>query len=268
MLIQIMEVYPYQKINLIQSKTKIMKNLLIKQSLIFTLTILFVFSSYAQKDESIKGNGKVSKITINTGEYDGVKCAGSMDYVLVTGTEGTITVEGEENLLKYITAEVKDNVLKVKVKKGFYLKSSKNKTLKITIPFKDISSVSLAGSGDLWNEDKIAANELKVALAGSGDLILDVETTTVEGKIAGSGDLTLKGKTNNLVAKVAGSGDFHGFDLESNHTDVAVAGSGDAEVVSKESIKARVAGSGDIAYKGTPDKEDTKVSGSGNINKG
>ncbi|MDU8887259.1 head GIN domain-containing protein [Yeosuana sp. MJ-SS3] len=244
-----------------------MKKLIKIQHAIFTLILLFTLSVSAQSNKTIKGNGKISSKTIKTGDYDGIACAGSMDYILVNGTEGNITVEGEENLLDYIVAEVKDNTLKVKVKKNFNLKPSKNKTIKITIPFKDISSVALAGSGDLWNEDNISTNHLEVALAGSGDLTLDIETSEVEGKIAGSGDLTLKGSTNNLIAKVAGSGDFHGFHLQANNTDVAVAGSGDAEVVSNQSIKARVAGSGDIAYKGNPEKEDNKVSGSGDISK-
>ncbi|MGA1227538.1 MAG: GIN domain-containing protein [Tamlana sp.] len=60
------------------------------------------------------------------------------------------------------------------------------------------------------------------------------------------------------------SGDFHGFNLQANNTDVSVAGSGDAEVVSKETLKARVSGSGNIVYKGDP-KMDTKVAGSGRI---
>jgi len=244
-----------------------MKTLIKNQHVIFTLILLFTLSLSAQSSKTIKGNGNISTKTIKTGDYDGIKCAGSMDYILVNGAEGNITVEGEENLLDYIVAEVKDNTLKVKVKKNFNLKSSKNKTIKVTIPFKDISSVALAGSGDLWNEDKISTNQLEVALAGSGDLTLDIETSEVEGKIAGSGDLTLKGSTNNLIAKVAGSGDFHGFDLQTNNTDVAVAGSGDAEVVSNQSIKARVAGSGDIVYKGNPEKEDNKVAGSGDISK-
>lgn len=244
-----------------------MKKVFKKQHFILTAAFLFAIATYAQSSKTIKGNGKVATKTLTTGDYDAIKCAGSMDYILVSGTEGTITVEGDENLLDYIKAEVKDNILKVKVKKGFYLKSSKNKSLKITIPFKDINTVALAGSGDLWNDDKISSSDLKVALAGSGDIILDIETSSVEGKIAGSGDLTLKGSTNSLVAKVAGSGDFHGFDLDSNNTDVAVAGSGNAKVISNKSIKARVAGSGDIAYKGNPETEDTKVSGSGSIDK-
>lgn len=203
--------------------------------------------------------------TRSTSDYDGIACAGQFDYILVAGTEGQITIEGEENLIDYVITEVKDNRLVIKTKKNINLKPSNNKTIKITIPFKDISSVSLSGSGDLWNEDVITANNLEVALAGSGDIVLKIEASSTEGKVAGSGDLTLKGNTNKLEAKVAGSGDFHGFELQANHTDVAVAGSGDAEVVCNESLKARVAGSGDIEYRGNPKTEDTKVAGSGSI---
>lgn len=240
-----------------------MKTLIKKETVLFFTCLLFVSTTYGQW-KSIKGNGKMTTIKRTTDSYDAIKCAGSMDFILVSGNEGNITIEGEKNLLEYIITEVKDNVLKVKVKKGKNLKPSKNKTIKITIPFEDISKISLAGSGDLWNKDVIHADNLDVALAGSGDLTLNVESTSVEGA-AGSGDLTLKGSTNNLKAKVAGSGDFHGFDLQANNTEVSVAGSGDAKVVSNKSIKARVAGSGDIVYKGDPGKKDTKVTGAGSI---
>jgi len=238
-----------------------------KKSIVLLVALMITSLTQAQwwGNDKIKGNGNMTTETRSTGDYNGIKCAGSMDYILVAGTEGNIKIEGEENLLKHIITEVKDGNLIVKVEKGKNLKPSLNKTIKVTIPFKDINKVSLAGSGDLWNTDKISANNLDVSLAGSGDIVLDIETTSVEGSIAGSGDLTLKGNTNDLTAKVAGSGDFHGFDLQANNTTVSVAGSGDAEVVSNQSIKARVAGSGDIEYKGNPDKEDTKVSGSGTI---
>ncbi|WP_040254656.1 head GIN domain-containing protein [Psychroserpens mesophilus] len=235
-----------------------------KTSILLTTLLFCITFSYAG-DKNIRGNGNMTTITRSTSNYDGIACAGQFDYVLVAGTEGTITIEGEENLLDYIITEVKDNRLVIKTQNHINLKPSNNKTIKIRIPFKEISSVSLSGSGDLWNEDIIAANNLKVALAGSGDIVLHIQATTTEGKVAGSGDLTLKGSTNKLEAKVAGSGDFHGFDLQSNHTDVAVAGSGDAEVVCNESLRARVAGSGDIEYRGNPKTEDTKVAGSGSI---
>lgn len=233
------------------------------KKLILLIAILTISTIQAQK--KIKGNGNITTVTRTTSDYEGIKCAGSFDYVLVAGEEGKITLEGESNLLDYIITEVKDGNLIVKTENHINLSPSWNKTVKITIPFKDINQVSLAGSGDLWNEDKITSNNLKVALAGSGDVVLNIEASTVESSLAGSGDLTLKGKTNSLEARVAGSGDFHGFDLQSNNTDVSVAGSGDAQVVCNGSLKARVAGSGDIKYTGNPKTEDTKVAGSGSI---
>jgi len=239
-----------------------------KTTILTFATLLFINISHAQwwgNGEKIKGNGKVTTITRTTTDYDGISCAGSFDYILVSGTEGKITIEGEENLLQYVITEVKDNKLIVKTEKNINLSPSSNKTIKITIPFKDIDNVSLAGSGDLTNTDTIKATDLKVSLAGSGDVVLTVETNNVKGSLAGSGDLTLKGNTNNLEANIAGSGDFHGFNLQSNITEVSIAGSGDARVVSNESLKARVSGSGDIEYKGNPKTEDSKVAGSGSI---
>ncbi|MBR9847306.1 MAG: DUF2807 domain-containing protein [Algicola sp.] len=235
-----------------------------KSSILLTALLFCMTFSFAG-NKNIRGNGNMTTTTRSTSDYDGIACAGSFDYILVAGTEGKIILEGESNLLDYIITEVKDNRLVIKTQNNINLKPSNNKTIKITIPFKDISRVSLAGSGDLWNEDVITATNLEVALAGSGDVVLNIQASNTEGKIAGSGDLTLKGNTNKLVAKVAGSGDFHGFDLQSNHTDVAVAGSGDAEVVCNESLKARVSGSGDIEYRGHPKTEDSKVAGSGSI---
>jgi hypothetical protein len=239
-----------------------------KTTILTFVTLLFINISHAQwwgNGEKIKGNGKVTTITRTTSDYDGISCAGSFDYILVSGTEGKITIEGEENLLQYVVTEVKDNKLVIKTEKNINLKPSLNKTIKVTIPFKDIDNVSLAGSGDLTNTDTIKATDLKVLLAGSGDIVLNIETNNVKGSLAGSGDLTLKGNTNNLEANVAGSGDFHGFNLQANNTEVSVAGSGDAKVVSNESLKARVSGSGDIEYKGNPKTEDSKVAGSGSI---
>jgi hypothetical protein len=234
------------------------------KKIILITTVLLSTFSYAQK---VKGNGNMTTITRTTDAYDAISCAGSFDYVLVAGTEGKITLEGEENLLQYITTEVKGNKLVIKQKDKTNLNTSLNKSIKVTIPFKDINSVSLAGSGDLWNEDVISSNNFEVSLAGSGDVKLKIESQAVNASLAGSGDLTLIGSTDSLEASVSGSGDFEASKLESNHTDISLAGSGDADVVSNKSLIARVAGSGDIEYRGNPEKEDTKVVGSGSISK-
>ncbi len=240
-----------------------MKTSIKKQSVLIIAMFLIAATSYAQWSKSVKGNGNVTTVNRTTSDYDGIKCAGNMDFKIVSGKEGHITIKAEENLIDYIITEVKDNNLVVKMKKGINIKPRASKIL-ITIPFKDISKVSLAGSGDLWNENVITANNLDISIAGSGDVTLDIEATSTKASLAGSGDLRLKGNTNKLVTKLAGSGDIHGFELQANDTEASVAGSGDIKIVSNKTLKARVAGSGDIVYKGNP-TTDTKVSGSGSI---
>ncbi len=239
---------------------------ILRQSVLLLSALLFVSLAQAQwGGKKVKGNGKVTTITRSTSDYDTIKCAGWMDFILVKGKEGKITLEGESNLLEYIITKVENGALIIKVEKGINLKTSWSKNIVITIPFKDVEKLSLAGSGDLVSKNTINANDLQVKLAGSGDIDLDVDTTSIDVSVSGSGDIELKGKTVNLSAKVTGSGDFHGFNLEASNTEAKVTGSGGAEVVSNESLKARVTGSGDIEYKGNPKKEDTKVTGSGSI---
>lgn len=239
-----------------------------KTTILTFTALLFLSTTHAQwweKGEKIKGNGKVTTVTRTTSDYDGISCAGSFDYVLVAGTEGKITIEGEENLLKYVVTEIKNNKLVVKTEKNINLKASAGKNIKVTIPFTDIHEIALAGAGDLTNADPIRTSDLTISLAGSGDVLLTVETNHVKGNLAGSGDLTLKGNTNNLDANLAGSGNIHAFDLQANNTDISIAGSGDAEVVSTGNLRASIAGSGDITYKGNPKIEKSKVIGSGSI---
>ncbi|QDO94800.1 DUF2807 domain-containing protein [Formosa sediminum] len=241
-----------------------MKSIILKKISLLVVAIISL-TSCVSISKGIQGNGDFITDHRTTSGYDIVSCAGSMNYILVKGTEGKITVEGESNLVPYILTEVQGNTLIVKTEDGVNLNPSNNRDIIITIPFEDLTKVSLTGSGDIINEDVINAENLNVSLTGSGDIILDIETVSVESSVTGSGDLTLKGQTENLNINVTGSGDFHGFGLISKNTDASVTGSGDAEVVSIEVFKGRVSGSGDIEYKGNPKEEDVKVSGSGSI---
>ena len=195
--------------------------------------------------KKMKGNGDITTETRSTGSYDGLKAAGPMDFKLVQGTEGEISIKGDSNLMEYIIIEVKGDKLIVKVKDGYNLKPSQN--IEITVPYKSISSVSLAGSGDIENSGIIKADKFKVALAGSGDIKLNAASQSLESSIAGSGDIKLIGSTKNLTTKIAGSGDFDGSHLKSTN------------------VTAKITGSGDVKYSGKPTNKDTKLTGSGSV---
>ena len=235
---------------------------IIKYTLAIAITLFCFNTSYAQF-KKIKGNGNVTTKTHNTSDYNEIKVVGFMDVKLENGAEGTITVTTDENIQEYIVIESKNGVLTIKVKNNVNIQTKKG--LHITVPFKELGKVSLTGSGDVLTSDVIKSEAFETELTGSGDVILEVDATTIDAKITGSGDLKLSGKTTELEVKVTGSGDFSGKGLTAQNTQVYVSGSGDAIVYASKSLKARVNGSGDINYYGNPASTDTKVMGSGDI---
>ncbi len=229
------------------------------------IALLFAFSTslHAQWYKKVRGNGDMVTKTRSVGEYDKVAVGGSFDVKLYAGNEGSIKVTVDENLLDYLITEVVNGKLKIQWRKGTNV--SHRSKVSVTVPFKDIEGVSLAGSGDVYTTDVIKADNFKTSLAGSGDMKLKVNATNISSSIAGSGDITLSGTSSSIKCSVAGSGDLKAYELQSNDADVRIAGSGVIRISVKDNLTAKVSGSGDVYYKGNPKKQDVKVSGSGNV---
>jgi len=240
-----------------------------KKAITLGLTVLFAASCSAQWGKRIKGNGNFTTIERTVGSYDQVALAGWFDVELVDGKEGDLTLEGESNLLEYILTEVNDGKLKIRVKKGVNLKpSSWDNGIKVIVPIESINALKLAGSGDIVSRTTIKSNNFKTALSGSGDITLAVESNSLDASMSGSGDINLSGSTENFDVSISGSGDIKAYDLDADNVDATVSGSADIKVTANKMIRARVSGSGDISYRGNPEKVDTKSSGSGDISKG
>ncbi|MDE0600063.1 MAG: DUF2807 domain-containing protein [Dokdonia donghaensis] len=238
---------------------------------LITLSLVLLASTQIHAQwwgKSVKGNGELETITRNVGDYDEISVAGFFDVTLVAGNEGELTIEGESNLLEYIETEVNGDKLTIKVKNKQNLKTSWGKDIKIRVPFRDLNQVSLSGSGEIMSTDVIKANNFRVSVSGSGDINLVVEASSTESRVTGSGDLVLRGSTRDHETSVTGSGDLEAGRFKADNVDAKVTGSGDIRVSCEKSIRARITGSGDIEYVGNPTKQDTKVSGSGDISRG
>ncbi len=240
-----------------------MKNLILRSKIILVVSILFITSCTAQNYGRVKGNGNIINKSRNVGSFDNVAVSGSFDVFLEKGKEGQMDIKIEDNLLPYLVTEVNGGKLKIKWKKGTNI--STRKGVVITVQFKDINAVALSGSGDIVGKDKINADHFETSVSGSGDIELDVVSNSLKAAVSGSGDIVLKGSTKSFDGAVAGSGDISAFHLKSDKADVKVSGSGDIELTVQNELKARVAGSGDIDYKGNPKIQDIKVSGSGDV---
>jgi len=240
---------------------------MLKKITFVLLTIIAISPSNAQnwwgKNKTIKGNGNVVTVKRTISNYDGISAGGSFDVILVKGKEGEIEIEGEENIIPYLETEVRGNTLQVKYRKNTSI--STRKKLTVTVAYEDLDMISLGGSGNINGENLIKANDLKVSLGGSGNIALQIDADEIRADIGGSGNIKLTGNSNELTSSIAGSGSIKAYDLETEILNATIAGSGSIKTTVTTEIKAKVAGSGSIYYKGNPKYIDTKSVGSGDV---
>lgn len=217
-----------------------------------------------QDDEIVRGQGSPVVQQRPLGDkIDSILAVVPADITLVPGTQRGIRLEGQENLLPYLTFSESGRKLEIEVKEGYRL--DPDERLKVTITLPALRALALAGSG----RGEIGAfegDELSLSLAGSGGIRANqLAMKRLEGNIAGSGDLELiQGHADSLTFNIAGSGGIEAAELVAREVEINIAGSGDVAVRAAQRLTATIAGSGNIDYWGSPEIE-SEILGSGQL---
>ncbi|NLR90092.1 MULTISPECIES: head GIN domain-containing protein [Flammeovirga] len=190
--------------------------------------------------------------------------SGAIDVVLVAGNKDQADITVYKNTkLEHVITEVSGDRLSIRPKKGV-----RNVNAKVTLTYSSkITKISFSGSSDIEAQNTIKTSNLSLSGSGSGSFKGDVQCSALTSSLSGSGELDLTGKVDEFSISVSGSADIDAKELEAKIVTISVSGSGDVDCFATEEINARVSGSGDIRYKGDPEKTKIKVSGSGDIEK-
>jgi hypothetical protein len=199
--------------------------------------------------------------------FHAVNVAGSFDVLIKQGSTESVVVDAPSDVIGYVTTEVNGGVLKIytKDRKDGWRNLFNNKKVIVYVTIKTVDAISLTGSGDVSFKNGVVANALKLQLTGSGDVSGKVTAKSLETSITGSGDVEVWGRADASRVSITGSGDYSGTDLATINTSASVGGSGDITLNVSGSLEARVSGSGDIHYKGSPKNVSKTKSGSGDI---
>lgn len=241
------------------------KTIDMKKSLLLVVAAGFLFASCGYiGGKRVRGNSNLTTSERSVGDFNGVNTSGSFD-VYVSSGPASVKIEAEENLIPYIETFVEGNVLKIKTKQGFWLKT--NRQVKIFVTAPSFSSIHSSGSGNIVSQGKISdSNKIELSVTGSADITVDLDAPEVKSEITGSGNVKLTGTTKTFSGEIRGSGDIKAYDLQSEDTDIQISGSGNADVSASVKLKVHIAGSGDVRYKGDP-QLDSRIAGSGSVKK-
>lgn len=206
------------------------------------------------------------RTAISVSEFDQVSMARSGTVYVTQGNETKVEVVASDDVLEDLDIEVrgKELIIKNKRMRGWNGRSGK---LEVYVITPEIKGLSVSGSGKLVVQNKLDAENLRMAVSGSGKIICGMNAKSLNIAISGSGNAELSGSCGDMNGAISGSGGIRGEDLRVENLEVTISGSGSCEIHVNESIEARISGSGSVRYSGNPQHVNSKTSGSGSVKK-
>lgn len=193
---------------------------------------------------SVRGSGNVTSEPREVSGFTAVSLSGSGHLILEqTGIE-SLTITAEDNILPYLTSEVRGTQLILGPKSNTSIQTTKEITYRLTV--KSLDAFELSGSGTV-DAQGINADRLKITLRGAGDI-------------------TMAGQAKRQEISLAGSGNYQGEDLKSQAVTIDIAGSGSAVLAVSDTLEVNVRGLGSVEYVGDPAVRQ-QVSGLGSVRK-
>ena len=235
----------------------------IKFALLAVSLLTVVSGCYFNDDDffgCVRGNGDVRSTEFYLADISGVRLTGIGDVIIRYGTEQSVIVETDENLLDYIDTDVHNGVWEIDFDRC--VRNVTRLDIFITVP--EIRKLVISGSGSIIGEDPFTGDALETSISGSGNIEFEFTGNEVDASISGSGDISLAGDADLMDVNISGSGDVHAFDLIVQECDVLISASGDVRTYVEDLLKVRISGSGDVLYKGNPEL-DIDITGSGSV---
>lgn len=230
---------------------------------IISLAVLIVIVlNSCERFNCIEGNNIFAIEERPTGYFSGIELDGSFDVYVSYDTVTSVTVEGDENLLRFITTYTKGNTLEIGTSSRRCLDSWH--PIVITVSTPSLHYLGLDGSGFI-NCSYFNTSYLDIALDGSGEIyVVDVDCNELDAEIDGSGDIKLAGICEKSYLEIDGSGKIRANDFISDECYVDIYGSGVVYVFVWDILDVYIDGSGIVYYEGSPVVR-KRIDGSGDV---
>ncbi|MCL5129694.1 head GIN domain-containing protein [Algibacter sp. L4_22] len=215
-------------------------------------------------NSGVKGNGNLQTETRTvTKPFSTIKATEGLDVYLTQSDNESIIVETDENLQELILTEVEDGVLKIHTKENIGRCISK----KVTVSFKDISSIIATSGSDVTSTNTLTVEELDLKTTSGSDMTLNVNSTILSCKATSGSDLNISGKTEKFNAEATSGSDIEAKELITQYSNVKATSGADISVNTEKILVAKATSGGDVKYYGNPEKVDKSNNSSGNISK-
>lgn len=189
-----------------------------KLALLFLLLPLLAAGCHHGIRAEVKGSGKRVMQKRDISPFTSISTEGAFEIEVVCQKDPGLQVEGDDNVLEFVTTEVRGKELRLKNTKSY--STSEPVRFKITVP--NLEGLSVSGAGTIDIKD-MKNEKFEIDSSGAPKILVSGSTNTVDIDSNGAGKID----THNLHASraVVDSKGVSRIDLDvANQLDVTVSG--------------------------------------------
>jgi hypothetical protein len=237
-----------------------------KNTLLLTLFAFAGLLSFAQPQDGKVINDRNAQKR-NVQGFQGIQISSGIDLYLSQGSEEAVAVSAADlETRDRIITEVENGVLHIYMENhGFHWGDWTHRHLKAYVSCKVLDQLTASGGSDVYIQDAIHADRLKMHLSGGSDLRGKMTIGDLSITQSGGSDAFISGSAGTLYVHTSGGSDFHGYELSADNCQVEASGGSDAYLTVNKELTAHTSGGSDIHSKGNGVIRESSHSGGGGI---
>lgn len=212
-----------------------------KLSLILMLTVLAA-GCHLDMASDIKGSGKRETEKRQIGSFTSITTEGAFNIEVACQKDLSLEVEGDDNVLDYVSTEVSNNVLRLRNTKSY----SVNEPVKIKISVPNLEGLSVSGAG-------------KIDIRGMNNEKFEIDSN-------GAPAINVSGTTKLIDINTNGAGKIDTHNLRASRGVVESNGVSRVDLHVADQLDVTVSGPSSVFYQGDPVVNKT-VNGPGKVEK-
>jgi len=211
--------------------------------------------------DCVKGSGNPATEKRKADDFTKIDIKGSYKINLKQDSTLSITLTGDDNLLKYVETNVSDGKLFIKSEKEM----CPNNQMTLTIGVRSLKEITSSGALELYTQGVLNVQDLKLDLSGETKAIMDIDAANLTTRASGDADIMLKGQATTHLVNFSGSEKFNAFGFVVSDYDIESSGNTECEINVLHSLDLHTSGASDVKYKGAPVRLVNEKSGSASL---
>lgn len=225
------------------------------------VVLLTTTSCFVDGFTGIKGNGDIrtEDRSINT-NFSAIKVQQGINVYLTQGTNISLTVEADDNIIDLLITEVRNDELKI-----YFEKNVNRATRNVYLTAGDIEQIATSSGASVKSENTIQGTSLDLSSSSGSSIKLRVSAEEVKGETSSGANMDLYGTTEYLSLKASSGSRIDAEDLKSRNASARASSGANIDLHVEETLTAKASSGGDIDYTGSPRDVNKDTSSGGSV---